>query len=91
MSEAIVARAFEPFFSTREDALGGGLGLASVHGIVADHYGHVDIASREGHGTTVTVRLPEADPAAPPADATDAGVPGVVDDERAVRRSPPAL
>jgi signal transduction histidine kinase len=76
MSDAVAARAFEPFFTTRADALGGGLGLASVYGIVAGHHGHVDIDSREGVGTTVTVRLLEANPAAPPADATDAGFTG---------------
>ena len=49
-------RAFEPFYSTRED--GTGLGLAVVDRIVAAHGGTVVIESSDKPGTTITVRLP---------------------------------
>ena len=57
MSEEVRRRIFEPFFSTKGPK-GTGLGLAMVYGIVARHGGEVIIASREGHGTTFTIRLP---------------------------------
>ncbi len=46
---------------------GTGLGLAIVQSIVAAHGGDLDLQSHEGHGTTITVRLPLAVPGAPPA------------------------
>jgi signal transduction histidine kinase len=48
---------FEPFFSRRPG--GTGLGLAVSHGIVLAHGGQIDIQSRAGHGTTVTLELPK--------------------------------
>lgn len=50
------ARAFTPFFTTREE--GTGLGLALVRRIVDQHGGAVDIASAPGEGTTVTLVFP---------------------------------
>ena len=51
-------RAFEAFYSTKEE--GTGLGLAVVQQIVAAHGGEVEIESEVGEGTTVRVRLPLA-------------------------------
>ncbi len=58
MDKATSARAFDPFFTTRPDRGGTGLGLSMAHGIVADHGGEVCLDSRPGRGTTVTVDLP---------------------------------
>ena len=58
MSPEVRERAFEPFFTTREVGQGHGMGLAVVHGIVADHQGAVKLESVLGQGTTVTIFLP---------------------------------
>jgi two-component system NtrC family sensor kinase len=49
---------FEPFFSTKRDARGIGLGLPIVHGIVQNHKGKVEVDSVVGRGTTVSIILP---------------------------------
>jgi PAS domain S-box-containing protein len=53
-----LAKIFDPFFSTREK--GSGLGLAIVHSIIDMHGGSIDVESREGGGTIVSVMLPLA-------------------------------
>lgn len=54
----IVGHVFEPFYTTKDDQGGLGLGLSVVYGIVHRHGGHVDIHSAVGEGTTVTIELP---------------------------------
>jgi two-component system NtrC family sensor kinase len=49
---------FEPFFSTKQDASGIGLGLAIVHGIIQNHKGKIQVKSELGSGTTFSVTLP---------------------------------
>jgi two-component system NtrC family sensor kinase len=49
---------FEPFFSTKQDASGIGLGLAIVHGIVQNHKGKIHVKSDVGAGTTFSVTIP---------------------------------
>ena len=52
------ARVFEPFFTTKPREQGTGLGMAVIHGIVADHGGEIEVDSAVERGTTVRVRLP---------------------------------
>lgn len=64
---------FEPFFSTKDQATGVGLGLAVVYGIVQRHGGEINVDSRADRGTTFRITLPSSPPAgaAPrPADLT---------------------
>jgi two-component system, NtrC family, sensor kinase len=57
--EAIRAKVFDPFFTTRPPGQGSGQGLAQVHAaVVRQHDGTVDFESRVGAGTTFVVRLP---------------------------------
>lgn len=49
---------FEPFFSTKSDASGIGLGLSIVHGIIENHKGSIDVDSEPGIGTTISIILP---------------------------------
>ncbi|MGD0104805.1 MAG: ATP-binding protein [Rhodopila sp.] len=59
MTPSTLARAFDPFFTTKPHGKGTGLGLSMVHGFVHQSCGNVLLLSREGQGTTVTIRLPQ--------------------------------
>lgn len=61
MDPTTVARAFEPFFSTKAPGDGTGLGLAMVYGLMKQHGGFVDIRSRPGEGTTVSLLFPRSE------------------------------
>jgi signal transduction histidine kinase/ActR/RegA family two-component response regulator len=60
MPPEVLARVFEPFFSTKDVGQGTGLGLAHVYGFARQSGGAVRIGSRAGEGTTVTLLLPRA-------------------------------
>jgi len=51
-------RVFEPFYTTRADKEGAGLGLSVSYGIVREHGGEIDVESDKGRGAAFTVRLP---------------------------------
>jgi nitrogen-specific signal transduction histidine kinase/ActR/RegA family two-component response regulator len=87
----VLERIFEPFFTTKGAGKGTGLGLAQVHGIVADFGGAVDVATRAGAGTTFVIWLPVAGDTARPAAEVARELPRgngetlmIVDDERAL-------
>jgi len=54
-----LARIFEPFYSTKEEGQGVGLGLSMVYGIVREHNGKVNVKSQHGVGTEFEIVLPE--------------------------------
>ena len=49
---------FEPFYTTKNEGYGVGLGLSTVYGIMERHHGSVQVESRVGKGTTFTLNLP---------------------------------
>ncbi len=76
MDEETLARAHEPFFTTKGVGKGTGLGLSMVHGLAEQSRGKLVIVSRKGVGTTAEIWLPAVDGQAEPqaADAAPAPV-----------------
>jgi signal transduction histidine kinase/CheY-like chemotaxis protein len=93
MTQEVAAKAFEPFFSTKEIGKGTGLGLSQVLGFAQQSGGEVRIDTRLEKGTTVTLFLPKTQEALPRAIAEDSSAPHeghastilVVDDDTDVR------
>jgi signal transduction histidine kinase len=56
MSRGVLAKLFQPFFSTKPQ--GTGLGLSISQTIMQEHAGTIEVLSREGHGTTVLLNFP---------------------------------
>jgi two-component system NtrC family sensor kinase len=58
ISPANMQKLFTPFFTTKREVKGVGLGLAVSYGIIQRHNGKIDVKSKEGEGTTFTISLP---------------------------------
>jgi len=58
MTRPVLDRLFEPFFTTRRDAGGTGLGLSVSYGLIREHQGVIGVLSRPGIGSRFTVYLP---------------------------------
>ncbi|MCC7075465.1 MAG: PAS domain S-box protein [Deltaproteobacteria bacterium] len=93
MDSATRGRVFEPFFTTKEKGKGTGLGLSTVHGIVTQSGGAIEVESGPGTGTTFRILLPRVDatvkeakrrPATPVAAGSETVL--LVEDEEVVRR-----
>jgi two-component system, cell cycle sensor histidine kinase and response regulator CckA len=95
MSPQVLARIFDPFFTTKDVGKGTGLGLSTIHGIVKQHEGWIDVVSEVGRGSTFRIFLPACNAAPSPATpAPGEAIPAepgrgetvlVVEDEIAVR------
>ena len=94
MSPEVVARAFEPFYTTKPIGQGTGLGLSMVYGFAQQSEGQVRIHSEVGKGTTINLYLPRSPGEATQSDAGQTQEPDragagqtvlVVDDEASVR------
>ena len=57
MSDETREHAFDPFYTTRRDEGGTGLGLSVAHGIMEQHGGSLYVHSHEGKGATVTMEI----------------------------------
>ena len=95
MAPEVLARAMEPFFTTKPAGKGTGLGLSQVYGTMKAHSGTLDIQSRPGEGTRVSLTFPPAninplevapDSPAPQTESRKLRV-LLVDDEELVRRT----
>ncbi len=98
ISQDALGRIFDPFFTTKDIGKGTGLGLSTVHGIVQQHEGWIEVSSEVGHGSTFRIFLPAwaGEPLAAPAETqSGAASPGqgagevvlFVEDEGIVREA----
>ncbi len=57
--EEIQGQLFDPFYTTKEEGQGTGLGLSVVYGIIQKHQGNITVESNQGKGTSFLIRLPK--------------------------------
>ena len=89
IEQSVIEKIFEPFFTTKKQQEGTGMGLAMVYRITKSHNASIDLQSRVGEGTTITVYLPRVSlpSVADPEDADNGVIKGkqqtilLVDDE----------
>jgi PAS domain S-box-containing protein len=95
MDERTLDKLFEPYFTTKEEERGTGLGLATVHGIVGRMKGSIRVASTLGEGSRFEILLPtsldleDSNDNVDPSEAPTPSIRGkvlIVDDEEAIRR-----
>jgi len=100
MAPEVMARAMEPFFTTKASGRGTGLGLAMVHTTVLDHHGRMELQSEPGQGTCVRILFPATASAASAAAPSAQPDPGtghrglgvlLVDDDELIQRSVQAV
>ncbi|MBK4738436.1 hybrid sensor histidine kinase/response regulator [Noviherbaspirillum pedocola] len=98
MSREVMERACDPFFTTKPEGVGTGLGLSMAYGFVKQSGGHFKIYSEVGHGTTIRIYFPRSHEALIEAPVANAGtvVGGsetilVVEDDAAVQATVVAL
>lgn len=99
MDDAVMARAIEPFYSTKGVGKGTGLGLSMVHGLASQLGGALAIQSRRGVGTNVELWLPvssndvssDKTPTTQPFSVPGAGTVLLVDDDELARASTAAM
>ena len=60
MPPEVLRRATEPFFTTKGDGAGSGLGLSTVYGFAHQSQGHLQLRSQPGRGTSVRLLFPRA-------------------------------
>lgn len=70
MDEATCRKMFDPYFTTKPEGEGTGLGMVITKKILEEHGGSITVESRPGHGTTITLCLPLVREDAPAATAT---------------------
>jgi CheY-like chemotaxis protein len=93
MTEEVLQHIFEPFYTTKEQGKGTGLGLAVVHGVINQNKGHIRVESEPGRGTRFEIYLPSIEPDAEPATRATQHLPAprggetilLVEDEDALR------
>ncbi len=94
MDEKTQSRIFDPFFTTKETGEGTGLGLATVHGIVTQSSGHIEVESEPGQGSCFKIYFPAVAEKSPAvimknenvAYQTGSGTVLLVEDDDALRR-----
>lgn len=90
MSEDDLSRIFEPYFTTRGDKGGTGLGMSVVYGIVKGHGGYIEVESSPGEGSGITVYFPASRKDEAPLKAVSAQAVGgtdtilIIDDEKII-------